>query len=172
MRSSGFDNLGVVIQAYLYRSEADIHSFASLKTKVRLCKGAYQELAEIAYPKKPDVDASYDRLVDSLMDQALAAYNPSQPVDPFTPPIPVIATHDVARITHAKDYAEKIGLNHQAFEFQMLYGIRRDLQKNLAGQGYRVRVYVPYGNSLVPLFYASHGRETCEPLVYRFQFLS
>jgi proline dehydrogenase len=152
MRSVGFDNLGVVIQAYLFRSETDIHALGSNLTRVRLCKGAYQESAEIAYPKKADVDSNFDRLVDCLMDQALAAKNLNQGVDPFTPPIPAIATHDIVRIAHAREYAEKIGLERQAFEFQMLFGIRRDLQKSLADQGYRVRVYVPYGTRWYPYF--------------------
>jgi proline dehydrogenase len=152
MRSQGFDNVGVVIQSYLYRSEADVNKLGSLKTRIRLCKGAYQEPAAVAYPKKIDVDASYDRLVDCLMDQALAAGENGQAYDPITPPIPGIATHDTARIAHARDYADRIGLDHKEFEFQMLYGIRRDLQKGLVDQGYRVRVYVPYGTHWYPYF--------------------
>jgi proline dehydrogenase len=152
MRLEGFDNVGVVFQACLYRSQADIHSLSESLTRVRLCKGAYQEPAEVAYPKKADVDASYDRLMDSLMDQSLAAMDLMPAIDAFIPPIPAIATHDSKRIAHAQTYAERIGLGRQAFEFQMLFGIRRDLQQSLAAQGYRVRVYVPYGTRWYPYF--------------------
>jgi len=152
MRTEGFDGLGVVFQACLYRTEADIRSLGEIRTRVRLCKGAYQEPAEVAYPKKVDVDANFDRLVDLLMDQARAAQDLKPEVNAFNPPIPAIATHDFNRITHARAYAEKIGLERQAFEFQMLFGIRRDLQKTLAEQGYRVRIYVPYGTRWYPYY--------------------
>jgi proline dehydrogenase len=152
MRNAGFDNLGIVIQSYLYRSEADIHSLGEIQTRVRLCKGAYQEATTVAYPKKSDVDSSYDRLVDCLMDQALEAQAVNLVTNPFVPPIPAIATHDMRRINHAQEYAQKIGLSHQLYEFQMLFGIRRDLQKSLAEQGYRLRVYVPFGTRWYPYF--------------------
>lgn len=151
-RSQDYDNLGIVIQSYLYRSEADLIALKNLNSSVRLCKGAYQELPDRAYPKKSDVDANYDRLVRHLFDQALAVYQPGQPTTPFHPPIPAIATHDLIRITTAKAYANSIALPKDAFEFQMLYGIRRDLQENLIKEGYRVRVYVPFGARWYPYF--------------------
>jgi proline dehydrogenase len=155
MRKMGFDNLGIVIQSYLYRSEKDVRQIGELMGKVRLCKGAYKEPAQIAYPKKADVDANFDRLADILMDQALVQ-NKFTPVsasfEAFLPPIPALATHDEARIQHAIQYAKNIVLDRNAFEFQMLYGIRRDLQEQLTKQGYRVRVYVPYGTHWYPYF--------------------
>jgi len=152
MRAAGFDNVGVVIQTCLFRSENDIRSLASEIAKVRLCKGAYKEPPEIAYPKKADVDAAFDRLTECLFDEALTTYDPALLIDPIIPPIPAIATHDPIRIENAKKYAEKISLPQSAFEFQMLYGIRRDLQQNLAAQHYRVRIYVPYGTRWYPYF--------------------
>ena len=152
MRQHGFENLGVVIQAYLYRSEGDVKRIANDAGRIRLCKGAYQEPPEVAFPKKIDVDANYDRLIEILMDGAMAAGMPVLSPDGRIPPIPAIATHDPERIVHACSYAEKIGLPRQAFEFQMLFGIRRDLQDRLAGEGYQVRVYVPYGDHWYPYF--------------------
>jgi proline dehydrogenase len=149
---NGFHNLGVAIQAYLYRSEADIHQLGEEGTRVRLCKGAYKESPEIAYPKKADVDANYDHLARMLMDSSLAIGSPTISDDGIIPPIPALATHDTRRIEAAVVYAGEIGLPKKALEFQMLHGIRRDLQENLAAQGYPVRVYVPYGTEWYPYF--------------------
>jgi proline dehydrogenase len=148
----GLDNVGLVIQAYLYRSEADIRSLAAEGTRIRLCKGAYKEPDEIAFPKKSDVDANYDRLGELLMDCALETGAVPASADGKTPPIPALATHDDLRIEHARKYAETIGLPKPALEFQFLYGIRRDLQENLVAAGYPVRVYVPYGTEWYPYF--------------------
>ncbi len=152
MRSEGLDNVGLVIQAYLYRSEEDVRRLAASQTRVRLVKGAYKEPPEIAYPKKQDVDANFDRLTRLLLDAALAAGAPPARDDGKWPPIPALGTHDEARIAYAKDYAVQIGLPKPALEFQMLYGIRRDLQRTLAQEGYPVRVYVPYGTEWYPYF--------------------
>ncbi len=148
----GFDNVGLVIQAYLYRSEQDILQLRAECTGVRLCKGAYKEPAEIAYPKKQDVDASFDRLARLLIDGALQQECPEVSADGLIPPPPVIATHDEKRILVAKSYAKQVGLPIKAIEFQMLNGIRRDLQESLASEGYPVRVYVPYGTEWYPYF--------------------
>lgn len=150
--SYGFRNVGVVIQAYLYRSERDIHELGEQAAPVRLCKGAYKEPAEIAYPKKADVDANFDRLAGILLDQSLALGSPEISDDGIIPPLPALATHDEQRIEFAKDYACRIGLPKKALEFQMLHGIRRDLQESLAVEGYPVRVYVPYGTEWYPYF--------------------
>lgn len=148
----GFDNVGVVIQSYLYRSEADVKQLAELQTRIRLCKGAYKEPEQVAFPKKSDVDANYDRLADLMMDCALAAGSPSATPDGKTPPLPALATHDEVRIAHAKAYAEKIGLKRTAFEFQFLHGIRRDLHEQLVAEGYLVRIYIPFGTEWYPYF--------------------
>jgi proline dehydrogenase len=148
----GFHNLGVAIQAYLYRSEADIQHLGEEGTRVRLCKGAYKEPPEIAYPQKANVDASYDRLARILMECSLAIGSPIISDDGITPPIPSLATHDDRRVKAAVDYSLKIGLPKKALEFQMLHGIRRELQDSLAAQGYPVRVYVPYGTEWYPYF--------------------
>ena len=148
----GCGNLGVVIQAYLYRSSEDMKRLMEQKAHIRLCKGAYQEPPEIAYPKKSDVDASYDRLAEMLIDGAQAAGSPALSADGKIPPIPAFATHDPARIDFVKAYAKKVDLPKEALEFQMLYGIRRDLQEGLAGEGYPVRVYVPYGSEWYPYY--------------------
>jgi proline dehydrogenase len=119
---------------------------------VRLCKGAYKEPAEIAYPKKGDVDAGYDRLARMLIDNALATGCPTISEDGILPPTPAIASHDDRRVDYAKSYAEKVGLPKGALEFQMLHGIRRDMQAALTEDGYPVRVYVPYGTEWYPYF--------------------
>ena len=145
-------HVGIVIQAYLYRSAADIHELMKIGAPVRLCKGAYDEPAEIAFPKKADVDANYDVLGQMLISGALiGGANPLSACGRI-PPMTAIASHDEKRIENAKVYAQKAGLPKGALEFQMLYGIRRDLQESLAADGYPVRVYVPYGTEWYPYF--------------------
>jgi proline dehydrogenase len=146
------DNVGIVIQSYLYRSEADVEQLLKDSTRIRLCKGAYKEPAVLAYPKKSDVDASYDRITDRLIEGAIAKGAPEVSPNGKIPPIPAIATHDQKRIIHAKAKAESCELPKKAIEFQMLHGIRRDLQESLAREGYPVRVYVPYGSEWYPYF--------------------
>jgi proline dehydrogenase len=145
MCHKGLNNTGVVIQAYLYRSQQDIKALANQHARVRLCKGAYQEPPEVAFPKKQDVDVNYDRLAEMLIQGAVKAGSPPGTLDGRMPPIPAIATHDTHRIEYVKETAQRLGLAKDAFELQMLYGIRRDLQEQLAREGYRVRIYVPYG---------------------------
>jgi proline dehydrogenase len=148
----GLTNCGVVIQAYLYRSEEDIRRLAQEGGHVRLCKGAYQEPHEIAFPKKSDVDANYDHLASLLIDGSMACGAPQLSADGRIPPTPAIASHDPARLAAAKAYAENVGLPKGALEFQMLYGIRRDLQEQAVSEGYPVRVYVPYGTEWYPYY--------------------
>ncbi|MEJ5224836.1 MAG: proline dehydrogenase family protein [Anaerolineales bacterium] len=147
----GVDTVGTVVQSYLYRTEVDARKLVGQGTKIRLVKGAYKEPAELAYPKKADVDASFDMLTSILIDASLAQGTVVSP-DGRIPPIPAIATHDEKRIAFARDYAEKVGLPKQGLEFQMLYGIRRDLQEELQRQGYPVRIYVPFGTHWYPYF--------------------
>lgn len=148
----GFDNTGIVIQSYLYRSEEDIKQILETHGKVRLCKGAYDEPAQVAFPKKSDVDANYDRLAGLLIDGAQVAGQPRLSNEGKIPPLPAIASHDEQRIKYAKEYVAKAGLPKDAIEFQMLNGIRRDLQERLVQEGYPVRVYVPYGTEWYPYF--------------------
>ena len=152
MRAEGLENVGVVIQSYLYRSEGDVRQLMTKDARVRLVKGAYKEPPEIAYPQKQDVDAAFDRLARMLIDGAKAAGAPKASEDGKWPPIPAIGSHDEDRIAYAKGYAASVGLPKEALEFQMLYGIRRDLQRELAAEGYPVRVYVPYGTEWYPYF--------------------
>ena len=152
MQQKGYDNTGIALQAYLYRTEADARKLLETKTRIRLIKGAYQEPRDKAFPKKADVDANYDLLTKIIMDAALAAGAPEVKEGGCFPPIPAIATHDENRIAFARNYAEKIGLPKQAYEFQMLYGIRRDLQEKLVKEGYQMRVYVPFGTHWYPYF--------------------
>jgi len=152
MRHLGYQNVGIVIQAYLYRSEADVESLVKDGFKVRLCKGAYKEPPAVAYPKKRDVDAAYDRLTEVLMRGALDQKCPLISEDGKIPPFFSLATHDPRRIAFARALAEKLGLPKQALEFQMLHGIRRDLQETLAAEGFPVRIYVPYGTQWYPYF--------------------
>ncbi len=152
MQKKGYQGVGIVLQSYLYRTEADARKLLEDKTPIRLVKGAYQEPADKAYPKKADVDANYDLLTKIMIDAALAASSPKISDNGLFPPIPAIATHDEKRIEFAKQYAAKVGLPKEALEFQMLYGIRRDLQDQLVKEGYPVRVYVPFGTHWYPYF--------------------
>jgi proline dehydrogenase len=145
MRAKGYDHTGLVIQSYLFRSEKDIQELLADGTPIRLVKGAYDEPPELAFPKKADVDSNYDLLTERLIDAAIKAGSPILSVDGRIPPIPALGTHDQKRIEFAKDYASKRGMQKQAVEFQMLFGIRRDLQNQCLNEGYPVRVYVPYG---------------------------
>jgi len=153
MRESlGFENVGVVIQSYLFRSEADIRKLGEEGIRVRLCKGAYKEPPEVAYPQKADVDSSYDRLTRLLIDNSRALGCPELSANGIIPPHPALATHDEARIDAAIAYIRQTGFPQRSIEFQMLNGIRRDLQEKLAAEGYPVRVYVPYGSEWYPYF--------------------
>jgi proline dehydrogenase len=126
---------GVVIQSMLRRSEQDVEDMIALKARVRLCKGAYLEPPTIAFPDKADVDRNYVRLMERL----LAAGN-----------YPGLATHDEAIIAHARDFVRRQGVGTDRFEFQMLYGVRRDLQESLRQAGFRLRVYIPFGTQWYP----------------------
>jgi proline dehydrogenase len=127
--------VGTVIQAYLRRSRADIERLSARGIRVRLCKGAYLEPADVAFPDKADVDGNYVELMKLLLDQGH---------------YPAIATHDEKIVEQAKAYAAQRQIGVDRFEFQMLYGIRRDLQRKLVAQGYRLRLYVPFGNAWYP----------------------
>ncbi|KEF34158.1 proline dehydrogenase [Deinococcus sp. RL] len=133
----GREHVGTVLQSYLYRSEADRDSLDDLRPNLRIVKGAYLEPPSVAMPHKADVDASYRRLVYAH----LKAGNYVN-----------VATHDESIIEDVKMYALAHGIRKDAFEFQMLYGIRRDLQQALAREGYRVRAYIPYGRDWYPYF--------------------
>lgn len=132
-----FQNVGLVLQAYLYRTPHDVDEMIRLKARVRLCKGAYNEPPSVAFPEKKDTDMQYARLMCKLID--LGNY-------------PGIATHDVRLINLAKRFAAKKGIPRERFEFQMLYGVRSQLQRDLAAEGYNMRVYVPYGGQWYPYF--------------------
>ena len=129
--------VGVVIQAYLYRSQADIEQLLADGIRIRLCKGAYKEPPEVAFPRKPDVDANFFRLAKMLVE---------------SPIYHAVATHDEALVDKIKAYAAEAAIDPAHFEFQMLYGVRRDLQRKLVSQGYKVRVYVPFGSEWYPYF--------------------
>ena len=130
-------NLGVALQSYLYRSEADVRRMNELGARVRLIKGAYKEPSSIAFQKKGDVDAAFVRLAHALLDEGT---------------YPAVATHDPGVIEEIRAYAAAQGLAKDRFEFQMLYGIRRDLQASLVAAGHRVRTYVPFGREWFPYF--------------------
>ncbi len=145
-------HVGMAAQAYLYRAEADVRALLEKGIRIRLVKGAYNEPPDKAYPKKADTDANYDLLTKILIDAALKIEANTISPDGRIPPIPAIASHDDKRIAFAKQYTEKVGLPKTAIEFQMLYGIRRDLQEQLVKEGYPVRVYVPFGTHWYPYF--------------------
>jgi proline dehydrogenase len=152
IRQKGYKNVGMVLQSYLFRTEADTRALLTEDTRFRLVKGAYKEPPELAYPKKADVDANFDLLTKIMIDAALSTNAPTISADGRISPIPAIGTHDPKRIEFAKKYAEKVRLPKNALEFQMLYGIRRDLQEQCARDGYPVRIYVPYGTHWYPYF--------------------
>lgn len=152
LRREGFKNIGLVIQSYLYRSREDMAGLLAEGTRIRVVKGAYNEPADIAFPRKADVDACFDDLTRMAIDASLDLG--SEPVmdEGRIPPLAAIGTHDEKRIDYARRYAETVGLPKAALEFQMLYGIRSDLQRRLVSDGYPVRVYVPYGTEWYPYF--------------------
>jgi proline dehydrogenase len=152
MIQTGFSNVGIVLQSYLYRTENDIEELNKWGGRVRLCKGAYKEPASIAFPKKADVDANFDVLASMLLTAARGPNAPHLSEDGRFPPIPALATHDIKRIDFAKELINKLDLPHEAVEFQMLYGIRRDLQLQIVKEGYPMRVYVPFGTQWYPYF--------------------
>jgi len=129
--------VGVVIQSYLYRSKQDVEKLCERSIRVRLCKGAYLEPHSVAFPHKYQVDQNYVELMKLLLDKGT---------------YPAIATHDEKMIEATKAYAASRNISRDAFEFQMLYGIRRDLQRQLAADGYRMRVYVPFGKAWYPYY--------------------
>jgi proline dehydrogenase len=137
-------NAGIAIQAYLFRSQADLERLAPLKPKVRLVKGAYQEPARVAFQKKSDVDANYRKLLDQLIGKMV-------PPSGNGPRI-AIATHDPALVDYAFAKIRQLHLTANQYEFQMLLGIRRDLQEKVLSEGHPFRVYVPFGEAWVPYF--------------------
>ncbi len=140
-----FDNVGIVIQAYLFRSEADMHELYAMGARVRLCKGAYKEPPDISFAAKKDTDANYLKLSEIFLATADARTN-------GTTPHLALATHDAKIIDWAKQYIKEHNVPYDRFEFQMLYGIRSDLQRQLVREGYPMRVYVPYGSQWYPYF--------------------
>lgn len=144
--------VGIVLQAYLYRTEADLKRLVAAGTRIRLCKGAYQEPPDLAFPQKADVDRSYVHLAGLLLDATAHADSPQAERDGRIPPLAALATHDEAMIEAVKAQIEQRGLPKRSIEFQMLFGIRRDLQEALVQQGYPVRIYVPYGTHWYPYF--------------------
>lgn len=128
-------HVGVVIQSCLRRSERDIEQLIEMKARVRLCKGAYLEPAEVAFPDKADVDRNFRILMERLLERGN---------------YPGIATHDPAMISHARRFVAERGLDASRYEFQMLYGVRRDLQDQLRTAGFNMRVYVPFGTQWYP----------------------
>jgi proline dehydrogenase len=132
-----YGSVGVVIQSYLYRSRKDVERLCESRIRVRLVKGAYLEPASVAFPRKRDVDRNFIELMKLLLDRGEQ---------------PAIATHDEKMIAAAKGYAAERNIGRDAFEFQMLYGIRRDLQRQLVREGYRLRLYVPFGHAWYPYY--------------------
>lgn len=130
-------NVGIVLQSYLLRSDADVERLIGLRMRVRLCKGAYMEPASIAHQAKADVDAAYARQMEQLLERGI---------------YPAIATHDEKLIARCREFVAAKGIGPERFEFQMLYGVRRDIQDALVKEGFRVRVYVPFGTQWYPYF--------------------
>ena len=133
----GLDTVGIVLQSYLYRTFADAQELVKLPARIRICKGAYNEPAEVAFPDKKDVDANYVKVMQLLLSSGV--YHG-------------IATHDPKMIDATINFATREGIGKEKYEFQMLYGVRRDLQRQLARDGFNMRVYVPYGKHWYPYF--------------------
>lgn len=134
---AGSGDVGLVIQSALRRSEADVERLIGEGARIRLCKGAYKEPASVAYQDKADVDAAYVRLTERLLSEGVS---------------PAIATHDDRMVDHAIAFAREHGIGADRFEFQMLFGVRRDLQERLLRDGWAVRIYVPFGDRWYPYF--------------------
>jgi len=132
-----YQAVGTVVQSYLYRAQGDVENLCDLGIRVRLCKGAYLESASVAFPRKADVDRNYVTLMKILLERGN---------------YPAIATHDERMIAEAKAFAAARNVPRENFEFQMLYGIRRDLQRQLVAEGYRLRLYVPFGKAWYPYY--------------------
>jgi proline dehydrogenase len=132
-----YRNVGVALQAYLYRTERDVRRMNELGARVRLVKGAYKEPASVAYQQKTEVEAAFIRLAKLLLDEGN---------------YPAIATHDPTTLGATREYAVARRIPSDRYEFQMLYGIRRDLQSSLKSEGYRMRIYVPFGREWFPYF--------------------
>jgi len=132
-----YKSTGTVIQAYLYRSRKDVEMLCARGIRVRLCKGAYLEPAAVAFQSKADVDRNFVELMNLLLETGV---------------YPAIATHDEKIVEQTKRFVESRKISRDSFEFQMLYGIRRDIQKGLVKEGYRLRLYVPYGQAWYPYF--------------------
>ena len=133
----GLDDVGIVLQSYLHRTYADAQELVKLPARIRICKGAYNEPPEVAFPDKKDVDANYVKVMQLLLSSGV--YHG-------------IATHDPKMIDATIDFVHREGIGKDKFEFQMLFGIRRDLQRQLAHDGFNVRIYVPYGKHWYPYF--------------------
>jgi proline dehydrogenase len=133
----GLNTVGIVLQSYLYRTLADAQELVKLPARIRICKGAYNEPPEVAFPEKKDVDANYIKVMHLLLGSGI--YHG-------------IATHDPKMIDATLEFATREGIGKEKYEFQMLYGIRRDLQHQLARDGFNVRIYVPYGKHWYPYF--------------------
>ncbi|MBW6471581.1 MAG: proline dehydrogenase family protein [Anaerolineaceae bacterium] len=147
-----YPGIGTVIQSYLYRSEKDVMNLTNECIPIRMVKGAYKEPALVAFPKKKDVDDNFDLLTKICLDKISYCDYPEISENGRFPPIIAIASHDESRIENAIHYANTKELSKRTYEIQMLYGIRRDLQKKYSEQGYPVRVYVPYGTHWYPYF--------------------
>jgi proline dehydrogenase len=151
LRHDGFDNVGTVLQAYLYRTPDDLDSLASLSPNLRLVKGAYLEPADIAYPRKADVDAAYARLAERMLSGTGHV---------------AVATHDETLIDHTIRYAEEHDIPRERFEFQMLYGVRPQLQLGLVRRGYKVLVATPYGPEWYPYLMRRLGERPANLLFF------
>jgi proline dehydrogenase len=151
LRDDGFENVGTVLQAYLYRTPADLDGVALLAPNLRLVKGAYLEPPEVAYPRKDDVDAAYTRLLERMLSEIGHT---------------CIATHDERLIQHAIRYADEHGIARERFEFQMLYGVRPQLQLDLARRGYKVLVATPYGPEWYPYLMRRLGERPANLLFF------
>jgi len=152
MVDSGFNNVGIVIQAYLYRSQEDIKDLSVWGGKVRLCKGAYKEPASIAFPGMADVNKNFDEITRLLFASIKNANLPRISEDGIVPPIAALATHDPLRIDFSRQLVDEMELPRDTIEFQMLFGIRRDLQEQIVKAGFPVRVYAPFGTQWYPYF--------------------
>jgi proline dehydrogenase len=151
LRDEGFDNVGTVLQAYLYRTPGDLESLLPLAPNLRLVKGAYLEREQVAYPRKADVDAVYGRLLERMLE---------------TSGHTAVATHDEELIEHTIRFADAHGIGSDRFEFQMLYGVRPQLQLDLVRRGYKVLVATPYGPEWYPYLMRRLGERPANLLFF------